>query len=146
MQSIEHHCYLVERPKVLLLELDQGQHWGSPRWRHSEHCFDSFGADRLEHVVGDQEELMGVKFEERVAPSLFLGYQSYLVEGAGLDVVASDVDPAGATSTSLAAKSWVDDVAAVEDAAHKREHLEEALEGIVAGGLHNTFGDSVVAG
>ena len=28
---------------------------------------------------------------------------------------------------------------------HMREHLEEALEDIVAGGLRNTFGDSVAA-
>ena len=88
---------------------------------------------------------MGVKSGERVAPSSFLDYPSCLVEGAGLDVVASDADPVHATSTSLAAKSSVDDVAAVEGGAHMREHLEEALEDIVAGGLRNTFGDSVVA-
>jgi hypothetical protein len=59
----------------------------------------------LQRVVGDQEEPMRVKFGERVAPSLFSDYPSYLVEGAGLDVVASDADPVHATSTSLAAKS-----------------------------------------
>jgi len=48
---------------------------------------------------------MAVKSGERVAPSLFLDYPSCLVEDAGLDVVAFDVDPADATSTSLAAKS-----------------------------------------
>lgn len=88
-----------------MLELAQGQHLDSPRWRHWEHCFDSFGVDRLQRVVGDQEELMDVKSGERVAPSWFLGYPSCLVEGAGLDVVASDADPVHATSTNLAAKS-----------------------------------------
>lgn len=59
----------------------------------------------MQRVVGDQEEPMGVKSGERVAPSLFLGYPSCLAEGAGSDVVASDADPVHATSTSLAAKS-----------------------------------------
>lgn len=63
--------------------------------------------------------------------------------GAGPDVVASGVGLVHVTSTSLAAKSWVDGVAAVAGVGHMKGLLGVAIVGIVAEGLHSTFGGSV---
>ena len=74
-------------------------------------------------------------------PSLFLGFQSYFVADADLDVVAFGVGQKDVTSRDLAAKSLIDDVAAVVGVAHKaKDHLEAAWEeDIVEAVARNTF-------